>query len=156
MIQSARFCSNPGRNGPPRLSLEARRSFAMRPLSLAHQTVIEADPVTLIDAAAGTGFDMIGMRIVPPLPTDTIVPVLGDLPLQRRIKARLKETGITILDVEAIWLTPDTECAKLRPALDLAAELDAGHVLVVGHDPDRSRIAANFARLCEDAHARGP
>jgi len=92
----------------------------MRRLSLAHLTVMDADPVELIDAGAAGGFDTVGLRIVPPLPTDRIVPVIGDIPMQRRIKARLAETGLGLLDVEAIWLMPETSIAALLPALDLA------------------------------------
>ena len=124
-------------------------------LSLAHLTVIDADPVTLIDAGAATGFDAVGLRIVPPLPTDTIIPVIGDPPLQRRIKARMQETGLSILDVEAIWLMPHTDIAAVEPALDVAADLGAKYVLTVGHDPDWGRMTANLARLCESANARG-
>lgn len=124
-------------------------------LSLAHLTVLDADPVALIDAGASAGFDAVGLRIVPPLPTDTIVPVIGDLPLQRRIKARMQETGIAILDVEAIWLTPQTDIAALEPALDLGADLGARYVLTIGYDPDRGRMTANLARLCDLAAARG-
>ncbi|MEA2741336.1 MAG: hypothetical protein QOH05_4643 [Acetobacteraceae bacterium] len=127
----------------------------MRPLSLAHFTVIDADPITLIEAGVTGGFDAVGLRIVPPMPTDTIIPVIGDLPLQRHIKARLADTGIRILDVEAIWLTPQTDVALLGPALELGAALGASYVLVAGHDPDWGRLAGNMGRLCEAAHAHG-
>jgi sugar phosphate isomerase/epimerase len=129
----------------------------MRPplISLAHLTILDADPITLIEAAAAAGFDAIGLRIVPPLPSDTIIAVLGDLSLQRQIKTRLRDTGIGILDVEAIWLTPGTDVAALLPALDLGADLGARHLLTVGHDPDWSRLCDNFAALCVAAYARG-
>jgi len=124
-------------------------------LSLAHLTVLDAAPDALLEAAAETGFDAIGLRIVPPLPTDTIVPVLDDRPLQRRLKAIMRDTGVAVLDVEAIWLMPHTQVSALGPALDLAADLGARHVLTVGHDPDWQRMGDNFASLCEAAHARG-
>jgi sugar phosphate isomerase/epimerase len=129
----------------------------MRPplISLAHLTILDADPVMLIDAAAGAGFGAVGLRIVPPLPTDTIIPVLDDLPLQRQIKGRVRDTGVGILDVEAIWLTPRTEVGALLPALDLGADLGARYVLTVGHDADWHRLCDNFGALCEAAHARG-
>jgi sugar phosphate isomerase/epimerase len=127
----------------------------MRLLSLAHFTVMDADPLTLIDAAVAGGFHAVGLRIVPPMPTHAIVPVIGDWPLQRQIKARLAATEIRILDIEAIWLTPQTDVALLLPALDLGAELGASSVLVVGHDPDHGRLTANLGRLCEAADARG-
>ena len=121
----------------------------MRRLSLAHLTVMDADPVELIDAGAAVGFATIGLRIVPPLPTDRIVPVIGDAPMQRRIKSRLADTGLTILDVEAIWLMPETDIATLLPALDLAVDLGAAYVLTVGNDPDWGRMRDNLASFAE-------
>jgi len=124
-------------------------------LSLAHLTVLDADPLNLLECAAAAGFDAVGLRIVPPLPSDSIVAVVGDLPLQRQIKARMRDTGVGIFDVEAVWLMPHTDVAALLPALDLAAELGARYLLTVGHDPDRSRLRDNFATLCEATQARG-
>ncbi len=128
---------------------------SVRPLSLAHLTVIDADPVALIEAAAGAGFDAVGLRIVAPPGAALRSPVLGDIPLQRRIKLRLAETGIKVWDVEAIWLGWDTDVSLLRPVLDLGAELGATQVVVAGNDPDRSRMEASLAALCEAAHQRG-
>jgi sugar phosphate isomerase/epimerase len=127
----------------------------MRSISLAHLTVLDADPLTLIDAGASGGFDAIGLRIVPPLPGDAIVPVVGDIPLQRRIKERLAATGLRILDIEAIWLSPQTQVDALQPALDVGAELGARYVLTVGFDAEPGRLLDHFGRLCRLANARG-
>ena len=69
-------------------------------LSLAHLTVLDADPLTLIDTAAAGRFDAIGLRIVPPMPTDQIVPVIGNERLIGEIEQRLDATGVRILDIE--------------------------------------------------------
>ena len=127
----------------------------MRRLSLAHMTVMDADPLQLLEAAAAGGFDAVGLRVVPPLPGDRIIEVIGDLPLRRQIKERLEATGLTILDIEAIWLTPQTDVASLMSTLDVGAELGAEYLLTVGHDPDRSRLVANFSLLCEAANRAG-
>jgi sugar phosphate isomerase/epimerase len=124
-------------------------------LSLAHLSVIDAAPLDLIDAAAAGGFDAIGLRIVPPTPTDVIVPVVGDEPLIRQILRRLNDTGIHIHDVEAVWLMPQTDVADLKPALELGWRLGARNLLVVGNDPDGLRMEANFGALCELAHEAG-
>jgi sugar phosphate isomerase/epimerase len=116
-------------------------------LSLAHFTVVEADPITLIEAAQAGGYDAIGLRIVPPFPTNHV--------LVRSIKRRLVETGIRVLDVEAIWLTAQSDIATFEPALDIAVELGAGYVIVSGKDPDRGRLAEKFSRLCALANLRG-
>jgi sugar phosphate isomerase/epimerase len=120
-------------------------------LSLAHLTVLDAAPVELIEAAGDAGFDAVGLRIVPPMPTDRIVPVVGQPALVRDIRAAMAATGVRILDVEAVWLMPHTDVAGLRPALELGAELGAKHLLVVGNDPDSARLRDNFGRLCADA-----
>jgi sugar phosphate isomerase/epimerase len=118
-------------------------------------TVIDADPVGLIDAGAAGGFDAVGLRIVPPLPTDGIVPVVGDIPMQRGIKARLAQTGLRVLDVEAIWFLPETNIASLLPALDVATELGARYVLTIGNDQDWSRMRDNLGRCAESCAGRG-
>jgi sugar phosphate isomerase/epimerase len=124
-------------------------------LSLAHFTVVEADPITLIEASQAGGYDAIGLRIVPPFPTDHVFPVIGDPNVMRSIKRRLLETGVRVLDVEAIWLTAKSDVATLEPALDTAVELGAAYVIVVGNDPDRGRLAGNLSRLCAAASLRG-
>lgn len=127
----------------------------MRSISLAHLTMLDADPLTLINAGAAGGFDAIGLRIVPPLPGDAIVPVVGDIPLQRRIRQQLSATGLRILDIEAIWLSPQTQVDELQPALDVGVELGARYVLTVGFDAEPARLLDNFGRLCTLANARG-
>lgn len=127
----------------------------MRFLSLAHLTLMVADPIALIDAAATAQFSHIGMRIVPPTPDAPMRPVIGDAPYQRRIKQRLAESGLKVLDIEAFWLTADTDVAGIAPAFAFGAELGASYVVVVGNDPERSRLIDNHARLTELAAAHG-
>lgn len=126
-----------------------------RPLSLAHLTVLEADPLELIEAGIAGGYDAVGLRIVPPLPGDRIVDVVGNTALQREFSVRLAGSGLKLLDVEAIWLSEVTDVEALLPVLDVGAQLGARHVLVTGNDPDAGRLAETFARLCAAAHERG-
>jgi sugar phosphate isomerase/epimerase len=120
----------------------------MRQVSLAHLTVLEADPVGLIEAGKAAGFSAVGLRVVAPLATDTIIPVVGDVVLQRRVKQTLHDTGMQILDIEAVWLKPDTSVEALRPALELGAELGAKFVLTVGFDANPARLIENFGAFC--------
>jgi sugar phosphate isomerase/epimerase len=124
-------------------------------LSLAHLTVLDAHPLELIDAALAGGFDALGLRIVAPMPTDTIVPVIGDEPLIRAIEERLDATGRRIFDIEAVWLMPHTDVAALEAAVALGSRLGAKHLLVVGNDPDQGRFEANFSALCDLAGSYG-
>lgn len=124
-------------------------------LSLAHFTVIDADPLALIDAGAAAGFDAVGLRIVPPPGAAPIVPVVGDAAMQRAIKARLAATGMKILDTEAIWLLPETDISSLATVLDTSVELGATRLIVCSNDGERSRTLENLARLCEASNQRG-
>ena len=133
----------------------ARMAIIPNQLSLAHLTIIDATPLELIDAAAAGGFDAIGLRIVAPMPADRIVPVVGDAAMIRAIEQRLADTGVGILDVEAVWLVPNADIDAYKPAFETAQRLNARHFLVVGNDPDEARMIDNFARFCELARPHG-
>lgn len=122
-----------------------------RILSLAHLSVVDAHPLELIDAAAAGGFNAIGLRIVPPMPTDSIIPVVGDEQLIRDIIRKKEDSGIRVLDTEAIWLTPDTIPAALEEVFEVSARLGATNVLIVGNDPEEGRQLENYISLCDMA-----
>lgn len=113
--------------------------------------MLSAHPLELIEAAAAGGFDYCGLRLVAPMATDNIVDVVTDAGLVRQIGQRLRETGVRLLDIEAIWLQPSTDVRALLPALEVGKALGAQHVLVVGYDANRSRLLDNFSSLCEAA-----
>jgi sugar phosphate isomerase/epimerase len=120
-------------------------------LSLCWLTVEGAHPLAHIDAAVAGGFDAVGLRLVPPAPTDDLFPVAGSEPLIREVLAKLADTGITVLDVETVWIGPDFDVERLRPALETGQRLGAGDLLTMGNDGDGSRLIDSFARLCEEA-----
>jgi sugar phosphate isomerase/epimerase len=122
---------------------------AMPPLSLHHLTMLRAHPLELIEAAAAGGFDYCGLRLVRPMRTDPLVDVVGNERLISAIRQRLDATGVRLLDIEAIWLQPDTDIAGLVPALEVGRSLGAKHVVTVGHDNDAKRLLDNFCKLCE-------
>lgn len=96
-----------------------------------------------------------GLRLVPPTPGDPMVPVVGDEPLVRRIRERLDSTGVQVLDVETLWIGPDTKASLLRPVLDVAHRLGARSLLTMGVDADPTRLADSFAALCDEAQVFG-
>jgi sugar phosphate isomerase/epimerase len=81
--------------------------------------------------------------------------IIGATPLLRETKARLRDTGIKVLDVEILRLKPDTDVRAYRPMLDTAAELGARYVLVAGNDPDEARTVDRLAQLCDLAAPLG-
>ncbi len=117
----------------------------MNPIALASGIVPEFGPLDTIRAAAAAGFDGVGLWIEPANWTAE---------LTRSTKAALAETGLELIDVEVIWIKPDSDLDDHRRCIDIGAELGAKHVLCVSSDPDHGATAAKLAALCR--HAEGP
>jgi len=120
-----------------------------RPLSLAALTVLELAPPAMVEVAAQAGYSHVGLRLLPATPTERHFSLLADGALRRQTQARLRETGMQVLDVEILRLEPATQVDAFVPILELGAELGARHVLVAGNDPEFDRQAERLAALCD-------
>ncbi len=116
----------------------------MNRISLASGVVPEFGPIETIEAAAIGGFDAVGLWVEPSQWTAALV---------RETRAALSRSGLELLDVEVIWLKPDSVMDEHKRCIDIGAELGAKNVLCVSSDPDRGATAAGLAALC--AHAEG-
>ena len=123
--------------------------------SLAHLTVLSLTPPQLIDVAARTGYEYVGVRITRVTPEEVLYDLARDRALMRETKARLSDTGVAVLDVELFRMDPSLEPEHFEPELDATAELGAKHIIAQLPDPDRERATTRFARLCDLARARG-
>jgi sugar phosphate isomerase/epimerase len=99
-------------------------------LSLCPLTVYPCSPLQQIDAALETGYDAAGLRLIPVMPTD--VDVMADAALRREIEKRLSATGLKVLDIEVVRMSPDLDLASLEPTLQYAGELGARSLAVTG------------------------
>ena len=63
-----------------------------RPFSLAALTVIELSPPEMVSAAAAAGYQHVGLRLIPATPEERAYPVIGDTPMVRDIRQRLKKS----------------------------------------------------------------
>lgn len=116
------------------------------PLSLAAGNVQEFPPDAMVVAAAEAGFDHTGIWVDPRLWTPATT---------RAVRARLDETGLSVLDVEVVWIQPGGIDDDLRRILDIGAEIGARHALVVSSDPDATATRRGFAALCRHAEGTG-
>ena len=123
--------------------------------SLAHLTVLSLTPPQLVDVAARTGYEYVGVRITRVTPQEVLYDLARDRALMRETKARLGDTGVAVLDVELFRMDPPLEPEHFLPELDAAAELGAPHIIAQLPDPDRERATTRFARLCDLAQQRG-
>ncbi|MFL9932315.1 sugar phosphate isomerase/epimerase [Paraburkholderia sp. RL18-103-BIB-C] len=126
-----------------------------RALSLSALTVLELSPPQMVECAAQAGYDFVGLRLLPATDHEVRHEIIGPTPLKRETLARLRDTGIKVLDVEILRLKPDTDVRVYQPMLDTAAEFGARYVLVAGNDPDEARTAERLAQLCDLAAPLG-
>ncbi|HZZ10284.1 MAG TPA: sugar phosphate isomerase/epimerase [Paraburkholderia sp.] len=127
----------------------------IRTISLSALTVLELTPPQMVDCAAQAGYDCVGLRLLPATDTEVRHDMVGDTALKRETLARLRDTGVKVLDVEILRLKPQTHVADYEPLFDTAAALGARYVLVAGNDPDETRTAERLAQLCDLAKPFG-
>lgn len=131
----------------------------MRRLSLSSLTVRPCSPVEQIDAAVETGFDATALRLIPRVPSD--VDVMSDPGVQRAIERRIAETGLRVLDVETVRVTPQTDVAALAPVLEFAGRLGADWIMAnsVRRDDYRAEeegtVVRRLRELCDAAQSQG-
>jgi sugar phosphate isomerase/epimerase len=123
-------------------------------LSLSPLTILDAAPPDQVAAAAGAGFDAVGIRVAAAA-DERVWPMLGDTPVMRETLARIADSAIEVLDVELVMLRPDLDESAALATLDAGRRLGARFVLTLGYDRDEGRLTDRFAWLCEQAADRG-
>ena len=128
----------------------------MTALSLAFMTVPDLGPVEAVRLAAETGFDCVGLRLLPATAAEPpTYPLLDDPALLREVKAAIRDTGVSPGELEIASLKPELKADAYAGFLDRIADIGARHFVVVGDDPELGRLTENFARLCELAAPLG-
>jgi sugar phosphate isomerase/epimerase len=120
-----------------------------REYSLAHLTVLSLSPPHLVEVAARTGYDFVGVRMTRVTPAEVLYPLATDRALRDETKVRMADTGVRIHDIELLRMDPTLDADHFLPCLEAGAELGARHAIAQLPDPDRERATARFARLCD-------
>jgi sugar phosphate isomerase/epimerase len=136
----------------PRLA--RRRVPTDSKISLAAISLIHLPPAEAVRIAARAGFDQVGIRLSA-LPNSENHEMLGRSPARDDTLRALAETGMSVLDVEAILLTEDKPPVPLGPLFEATAELNARYITVVCYDPDVNRASDAYAQICLDASKYG-
>lgn len=118
-------------------------------LSLPHLTMLDATPPQVVAAAATAGFDAVCLRLSPTMPGERQHPMIGNTPMMRETLKLLSDTGLEVLDIEAIWLKPDSRVEAYLPVFEAASKLGAKVIQIVAGDPDEGRLTHNFSAFCE-------
>jgi sugar phosphate isomerase/epimerase len=124
--------------------MTARREF-----SLAYLSVVGLSPIEMIDVAAATGYDHVGLRLTKVTPDEDLPPLLTDAALLRRVREHARDAGVGILDVELARVGPRDDAADHARLMECGGELGARFALAQIPDHDRQRAIDSFATLCE-------
>jgi sugar phosphate isomerase/epimerase len=128
-------------------------------LSLSPLTTLPCSPLDQIEAAYVAGFDAVGLRLQPTLPTD--IDVLGDAALRRAIERKLASTQLRLMDVDVIRVGSRTDVAALEPLLAFAGGLGAKNLVFTSLTTDEylesgeHATALKIAEVCVAAGRHG-
>lgn len=126
-----------------------------RVYSIAQLTALPFAPPQMVDLAAATGCGACGVRLLPASPGGAHHPMAVGSPLLAQTLARMRDTGVAVLDLEIIRIGAGFDPHAYGAFFDTGAALGAKHVLVAGDDADVSRMTAHFAALCDVAAPYG-
>jgi sugar phosphate isomerase/epimerase len=116
-------------------------------VALAPLTVGRPEPATLVDAAAAAGFDQVGLTLW--APGGTRSRLCEDALLRRSLREQLDRSGVRVLDVGVVVLSPSIDLTQVGRLLRSGRELGADRVIAMNQDPDQGRAAAALAAVCE-------
>lgn len=111
--------------------------------------------------AARAGFATVSVRALASAPGGPEYPLSPGSPLSRRTLARVRDSGVAILQVELIALgresheSGDSHEAQWRSVVEGGAAVGATRVVAVGDDPDHHLLADRLAALCGVAADHG-
>ena len=124
-------------------------------IGMDHLTLLDVPPPDLVGVAHEAGFDCVGIRVSAVTRDENSWPMGAGSPMFAETLRRLDDTGLRVLGVEVVRITPETTRADYEPALESGAGLGARFVTVNGVDPDPRRTQETFAALTADARPYG-
>ena len=124
-------------------------------ISLAYLTVVGLAPPDHVTLAAHAGYGAVGLRLVPALPGEQQFPMDVGSEMLRETLSRLRDTGLSVLDVENVKLDRIADPASLAPVFDAMEQLGAKHVLVTSDSADEALNVERLSGLCEFGRTYG-
>lgn len=127
----------------------------MRRVSLAHLTALPLPPPEMIRVAARAGYDAVGLRLIAATDGGLGYPLMRDPAMLRETRAAVRDTGVGVLDIEFIRITPELDVPALAPFMAAGAELGARYAITAPYDPDLSRLADRYGAVADLAGQHG-
>src|SRR5260370_2201022 len=112
----------------------------MTGFALAHLKVLNLPRPETIRVAARTGSGWGGLRMIAVTDPTPGYPLMHEPAMMRATKAALADTGVRVLDIEFVKITPEIDVAGLERFVAAGAELGAKHVLTAPYDSELARL----------------
>src|SRR6266851_4414213 len=100
-------------------------------------------------AAGLTGYDCVGLRMIAVTDTTPGYPLMHEPAMMRATKAALADTGVRVLDIEFVKITPEIDVAGLERFVAAGAELGAKHVITAPYDSELARLADRLGAITD-------
>jgi sugar phosphate isomerase/epimerase len=126
-------------------------SSRARRIGLAHLSVIDVDPPSLVDLAADAGYDFVGIRARAVTRAESPFDLSPGSPMLTDTVQRLADRAMACVDVEFILLDGTVTRADWLAVLDTAATLGAQVVTVSVNDPDDGHVLEVLQAMKADA-----
>jgi sugar phosphate isomerase/epimerase len=120
--------------------------------SLAHLTLIGCSTPELTYIAARAGYDFVSLRLIPMGVPGEFTCLPWDKAMIRATRNALDATGIQVHDLELARILADHNSRAYVPAMEVAAELGARHVISSAWTTDRTDrnfVVERFAEICD-------
>jgi len=125
----------------------------MPPFCLDHLSLVDLDALTLIEAAAESGFAAVSL-FGTPIPIGGAENLVTDGAARARVLAALRANNLSVGIVEPFMLEPQIDWPMFERLAALAAEM-GGTVNMLGMDEEPARLEDSLARLVDIARAAG-
>ena len=121
----------------------------MRTYSLAYLTANASTVPQAIRIAAELDYAYVGLRVQPNGPGAPFQTLIGDAAVLRETQAVMRDTGVGVYDLEIIRIGEQFKVSDHAALMDIGQTLGAKAVLIAADDTNESRLADNYAALCD-------
>jgi sugar phosphate isomerase/epimerase len=121
----------------------------MRTYSLAYLTANASTVPQAVRIAAELGYAYVGLRVQPNGLGAPYQALIDDAHVLCETQAVMHDTGVGVYDLEIIRIGEHFNLADHAALMDIGQTLGAKAVLVAADDANETRLADNYARLCE-------
>src|SRR5262245_21241820 len=114
------------------------------------QNTGKTEPLAYIDATVKAGYDGVGIRTYrAPGRSYNFNPIVGNKDLERDVKHALADSGLEVYDLYSFYLQPEIDWDTVTPQLELGGESGCKYALIIGDDPECSRMVDNMGRVVD-------